>query len=368
MGLLKRTSEIAAAAARRLLGRSRALPAELSWEIRDKAAPVLAVVRPDWYGVTTSARNNFPNVLLCPPDHEPLSAVQQILDNSPSAVVFSDMSELFAEIARTVKRRSPATRLIAHYHASFAQNAEAAIRERFKLLVALTREGVIDRAGCAKAGMAEVLDGMGVPACYVPNRAEPPGTVAHHPARSPRRIGVFVKDIPRKNAHTQFMAARMMDNVEIHTNEGPDLSYLPEALPLFAHGQLPYREFLKLAGDMDLNLYVSLSECYPMVVVESLIRGVPCLTSHTHEIFQHHPALGRALIVGALDNPAAIAEQAERVLADREALGRQCEACAHELNRRAEALINEFVGFELYPAGPGPSTRRTNGLNEDRQA
>lgn len=357
MGLLRRTSEIMAAAAGRLAGRSRPPAAELRWQIRDEAAPVLAVVRPDWYGVTTSTVNNFPNVLLCPPDCEPGGAAEKILSKGFGTVVFSDVSELFVQIAHTIKGRSPGTRLLVHYHASFAQNAEPAIRERFKLLVGLAREGVVERTGCAKAGMAEALEGMGVPACYVPYRAEPPGPVAHHAARSPRRIGVFVRDILRKNAHTQFMAAHMMGNVEVHANDAPDLSYLPGALRLVAHGQLPHEQFLKVAGEMDLNLYVSLSECYPMMVVESLIRGVPCLTSHTHEIFEHDPALGKALIVGALDNPVAIAEQAEQVLSDREAVGRRCEAYAQELNRRAEALLNELVGFGLYCSGSSGELR-----------
>jgi hypothetical protein len=92
---------------------------------------------------------------------------------------------------------------------------------------------------------------------------------------------------------------------------------------------------------------------------------VPCLTSHTHEIFQHDPVLGKALIVSALDNPAAIAEQAEQVLADREALGRRCEAYAQELNRRAEALLNEFVGFGLYSSGSGWRVRPSGEGSKD---
>jgi glycosyltransferase involved in cell wall biosynthesis len=117
---------------------------------------------------------------------------------------------------------------------------------------------------------------------------------------------------------------------------------------------MPYGEFLELLGGMDLNFYVSLSECYPMVVAESLIRGVPCLTSHTHEIFEHDRELGELLIVPAHDNPVAIAEQAERVLADREAIGRRCIAYALELNRRAEALLNQFAGVALYPGAGTP--------------
>ena len=332
-------------------------PAELplAWEVKEPSTPVLAVVPPEWFGVTTSTRNNFPNLLLCPgeapgPDH----AAAQIAEKGFSTVVFSDVPPAFEAMARQIKARAPQTLLLVHYHGSFAQNAQPKTNLSFRRAMALARDGVVDRIGCAKAGMAEVLQAMGVRACYLPYRVEPPAPVAHHPARSPRRVGVFVRDILRKNAHTQFAAAAMLRDVEIHANDVPDLSYLPNRPPIVAHGEMPYGEFLELLGGMDLNFYVSLSECYPMVVLESLIRGVPCLTSHTHEIFEHDRELGELLIVPAHDNPVAIAEHAERALVDREAIGRRCVAYALELNRRAEALLNQFAEVALYPGAGTP--------------
>ena len=327
------------------------LPHEKSapvWAICDNSVPVLAVVPADWFGVTTSARNNFPNVLLWQ-GSDPQETASEILSKGFSTLVFSGMPEPFESVARIIKQCSPSTRLLMHYHGSFAQNAQPGNRERFKQLLSLAKDRIVSKIGFAKAGMAPTVQKLGVDACYVPNRVRRPSVVEHHPSRSPRRVGVFVRDILRKNAHTQFVAASLLEDVEIHTNEVPDLSYVPRTLSIVSHGNLPHKEFLELIGLMDICLYVSLSECYPMVVVESLIRGVPCLTSHTHEIFQYDRELGSKLIVEAHDNPIAIAEQAEEVLADREAIGRCCAAYALELSRHAEAAINRFVEFDVYP-------------------
>lgn len=339
----------------RLAAGGRALGRRAEWVLRRPAAPVLAVVPPNWAGVTTSALNNFPNVLLLP-DQAPNAqrTAQEIARRGLAAVVFSDVPEGLARVAQALKASSPQVRILVHYQGSFAQNSQTKIRLNFRRVVTLARDGVLERVGCAKAGMAEALEAMGVRACYVPNRVEPPARAVHHAARSPRKVGVFVEDVLRKNANTQFAAACMLKDAEVHVNEAPDPSYLPAAGRLAAHGRLPYDQFLLLLGEMDLNLYVSLSECYPMTVVESLIRGVPCLTSHTHEIFAHDAELGRALIVAALDNPVAITQQAELVLADREAIGRRCEAFALELNRHAEAALNEFVGFEIHGSDGRP--------------
>ncbi len=345
---------VRAAVAGRPAPATAARPSGLRWEVRDASAPVLAVVPPGWFGVTTSARGNFPNVLLCTEDlHEPAAAVEEILARGFRTVVFCGATDVFDLVARLLKERSGGTRLLLHYHASLAQSSEPGIRRQFRCVLDLAQDGVVERVGCAKAGVAEALARMGVAACYVPNRAEPPGAVAHHAARSPRRIGIFVRDILRKNAHTQFMAAAMLADAEVHANELPELSYLQHTLRIVTHGDLAHGAFLRALGEMDLNLYVSLSECYPMVVAESLIRGVPCLTSRSHEIFAHDEELGRRLIVSAHDNPAAIAEQAERVLAEREAVGRRCAAYALELNARAEALLDDFVGYKMHRARAG---------------
>lgn len=320
-------------------------PPEL--HVRDESVPVIAVVPESWFGVTTSTLNNFPNVLFC--DRcDPSGAADALLERGPRTVVFSGMPGVSERMVRELRRRASGVRLAVHYHGSLVQCAQPEIRERFGRTIALAREGAVDAVGCAKAGMAEALQSLGVEATYVPYRVAPPDTVGNRPADSPRKVGVFVRDIFRKSAHTQFMAAAMVEDAEIHCNELPDLSYLPRPFEAVEHGELPYEEFLELLGSMDVNFYVSLSECYPMVVVESLIRGVPCLTSHSHEILAHDADLADRLIVPAYDDPTAIAAQAERVLADREPLGRRCAEYALELNRRAEAAINEFVDVQLY--------------------
>ncbi|MHC4481578.1 MAG: hypothetical protein ACYS1C_11515 [Planctomycetota bacterium] len=288
-------------------------------DVRNQSVPVLAVVARGFYGVTTSTLNNFPNVLL-EDRSQPGDTAQQILDGGYQTVVFSGMPKGFDTVARTIGKRSPATRLLVHYHGSLVQNADPFNLDSFKSVVRLAREGVVERVGCAKAGVAPVFRSIGMEASYLPYRIEPPEAVEHRPAASPRRIGVFVRDTYRKNAHTQFAAAALVRDAEIHANELPDLSYLGGSPTFVPHGNLPHEEFLGLLGRMDVTFYVSLSECYPMVVLESLIRGVPCVTSRTHEIFAHDEELGRKLIVNALDNPAAVARRAEAVLADREAI------------------------------------------------
>ena len=234
-------------------------------EISDAAVPVLAVVARGWYGVTTSTRSNFPNLMLWDGE-SPSIIARSLLESDYSTIVFSGMPVAVARAARIIKSRDPERVLLVHYHGSFTQCAQPIILDRFQRVLGLARDGVVERIGCAKAGMAEALRATGITATYLPYRIVAPQQVERRPAGSPRRIGVFVRDILRKNAHTQLVAALMMENVEVHANDAPDLSYLPGGHRIVEHGELPNEEFTELLGQMDLNLYVSLSECYPMAV------------------------------------------------------------------------------------------------------
>ncbi len=322
-------------------------PPTVQWQVSLEHQPVLAVCPKGWYGVTTSTRANFPNVLLYE-GGDPDATAAQVLERGFNRIVFSGMPRDSALLASAVHRRSADAHIAVHYHGSLAQNADPQIRERFQRVVRLARDGVAARVGCVKAGLSPVLRRMGIDACYVPNRVAAGAPAAPRPAGSPRKVGVFVRDILRKNAHTQFAAALMLEDAEVHAVETPDLSCLPDRSSVVVHGSMPHQEFLGLLCEMDICLYVSLSECYPMVVAEALTCGVPCLTSRCHEILAHDEELARLLLVDAYDNPVAIAEQAEAVLADRERIGRRCGEYACELNRRAEAAIHELLDFAVY--------------------
>jgi len=329
------------------------------FEIADPVFPALAVVRPDSFGVTTAAGQAFPNLALCPKlsDAQADPAAAAILEHGFSRIAFHDLAPGYEALARKIAASTPEAEMLLVWHGSFAQFDQAPQRNRMKAIVRLCRDGVLKRVGFVKAGMADVARMHGLDAVYLPNRVAPPDNINIGPARSPRKVGVFARDIFRKNAHTQIMAAGLMTDVEIHVNEMPDLAYFPPESPIVEHGSLGHDEFLPVLGAMDVCLHSTLSECYPMMVVEAMIRGVPCITSHTHEIFAESPELYQKLVVSALDNPVAIARKAEEALKARDALSHLCVEYAHHLNRRAECAINEFLGVEAYPAAQNARDR-----------
>jgi hypothetical protein len=112
---------------------------------------------------------------------------------------------------------------------------------------------------------------------------------------------------------------------------------------MVVHGELPWERFVALQGSVDINLYVSLSECHPMSPMESYLAGVPCLTSRTSEVFAGDQDLWDLTTVAEIDDPRAIARAARRLLTDSaEAVARAREWITRS-DLRAAAAWAEFT-------------------------
>src|SRR5262249_36506219 len=66
-----------------------------------------------------------------------------------------------------------------------------------------------------------------------------------------------------------------------------------------------------------LTLYTTFSECCPMMALESLSLGVPCLIGPTSHLFEDAPELFNWLVVPFPERADVIARYAERALGER---------------------------------------------------
>ena len=76
---------------------------------------------------------------------------------------------------------------------------------------------------------------------------------------------------------------------------------------------LPREDLMKRMAQNDVNLYVTFSECAPMLPLESLEVGVPCITGNNHHYFKGKE-IESYLVVENEESPVAIKEQIEKCL------------------------------------------------------
>lgn len=96
-----------------------------------------------------------------------------------------------------------------------------------------------------------------------------------------------------------------------------------------------------MAGN-DLNLYVTFTECAPLIPLESLELGVPCLTGNNHHYWEG-TELGEYLIVDEADDVNKIHDKMEKCVANREKILRLYREWKKEYDVEARKSVEDFL-------------------------
>ena len=298
-----------------------ALPVEreplLSFGTWDEFPPgdprVLVVCHPDWRGVRTAAYSfREPTVECDDLDRWGDEIVAGLRAADITTVVVHGFPPGSGAFVRAAHAAGVGTRVV--LHSSMTQHgAEAGEAAVANEVLALAGSRSLDRVGFVKAGLAESFTALGYPAAYVPNRAPDLPSYERHDVGPGLNVGIFAEPFWRKNVVTQLGAVALLDDATAHVMRRPDVEYL-DHLRLVDHGEIPWEEFVSLQASMDVNLYVTLSECHPLSPIESYLTGIPALMSRTSDVFRSDPVLWDLTTVEIADDPLEIAEATRRLI------------------------------------------------------
>ncbi len=302
---------------------------------------VVQVCHPDWRGVRASSYAFRTPVVEAADLNAPAPAlVAALLAAGTRRIVIQGWPPGATALARQAHDAGIAVAAVSH--ASLAQHGtDAGEAERVTEVLALAREGVIDRIGFLKHGLPEVFRHLGYEAHELLNRVPDLPATTTADLGPGRHVGVILDPYWRKNVTTQVAAALLLGAIA-HVMRAPQVPWLPEDR-VVAHGDLPPDRFLPLLAGMEVNLHVTLSECHPMTPMESYLLGVPCLISRTSVLFEDDPELLRLSSVVEIDDPSRIAAQAEDLVANRiEAISR-ARASLVRMDERAAQAWDAFL-------------------------
>lgn len=323
-----------------------ARPPHLSFGVWERlTSDVVVVCHPDWRGVRVAAyAHGAPVVEVADAGRWAADLAASMGQAGVRTVVVHGYPPGSNRLLRELARRG--VRGLVVLHSSMAQHGgeagEAAVADA---VATLARDGVVERIGLVKQGLAEAFAALGYPARWVPNRAPQLPALERLDLGDDRfHVGVFAEPFWRKNVVTQLASVALLDGrARAHVLHRPRVAYL-QALDVVEHGVVAWERFLQLQASVDLNLYVTLSECYPLSPVESYLCGVPCLTSRTSSVFRDDPQLWALTTVETPDDPVAIADGARRLLEGRDEAVRRARAWTQRWDRLAEQRWRAFLG------------------------
>ncbi len=242
---------------------------------------VVHVFAQEWFGIRSAAAY-LPGRKLAVTIERPLWPVEKsavlaaFREDRPSHVVVHTYGENLAVIARLLRRKLGA-RVFGVWHGSSAQFHLDHELRAFGSMLDLRHDGTLDGLACVKPGMHLLSDQIhrNVLLNYPPKLPAPPA------GRDLR--GAALVPLPvdwRKNFHTNVYAAAAEPRCRTIyvTSRSTRLRQVPLPRQVVELRHLDRPSLFEILRTIDISLNATLSECQPMVALESLAFRVPCLT------------------------------------------------------------------------------------------
>ncbi|MGO4693574.1 methyltransferase domain-containing protein [Paenibacillus sp. 2TAB26] len=316
----------------------------------------ISIHQPEWLGVTNSTNELFSFVVPVKEllDSKEIKYIASLINNrKPLSITFSGFAIGYFQLAKMLKELNPNLSLKIFWHGNTTHMYEDYSWYRYQEIIQLVNEGIIDAWGFAKQSMATLYERKGFPSFFILNTVNLDKEILRKPIQVEDkivRIGVYASgNTWNKNAFTQIAAAALIDNVQV--NAIPYTSRMKEFAQQLnidfkgIENAVPREELLNQMMTNNINLYVTFSECAPLLVLESLDMGVPCLTGPNHHYFQGSP-LADYLIVSYPDDPVEISKKIRVALQNKDEIIRLYQEWKVENNRLAKQSIETFLGGE----------------------
>ena len=335
---------------------------ESAWidQMRAAGSPPVAVHCPTWLGITASTQVLFEHTYAVPraagsdPRAVGSDEVRRHRDVLLAAgvehVVFSGGDEPHLALRRQLAAARPGMRCDLLWHGSYVHFAEDYAWALLRKWVELARQGEVRTIGTVKKGMERLFERLGVASRVVLNYV--PGTPLEPPdlPGAAEHVGIWLSGLSAKKLpHPMLAALALLPSVRLHAAGFDDrlrevVTFLGLPVQRIEPHALPKEALLAAIRETHASLYVTFSECCPMLPLESLQQGVPCLLGPTSHLFEDEPYLYERLVVPFPDRADVIADRLRGALDERHEIMRRYAAYVPGYNERARRSVDAFLG------------------------
>ena len=301
----------------------------------DPSEPIVIYV-PRWSGVAAATRCLFRQTVPMPATavHHPdqLDAVtiaayaDILLASGGRHFVISGGDNFHFALLQSVLQQDSRIRFDLVWHSNYLQMGEVHAGGLFWRWLRAHEDGLITRIGVTKSGFDAFLRQLGVDSVCLPQ----------YLPLDPKRfssdnvvdvVGIWLSGSSsyRKLPHAMIAAVKAMRSFYLKGSglgaEGLALvSVLDVPFLQVFQDTISYERLLREIPSTAVSLYVTVSECSPMLPVESFSLGVPCLIGPGSHLFRDHALLREMLVVDQPYNPGLIADMAVAAVARRDEL------------------------------------------------
>lgn len=278
---------------------------------------VVAIYNPKCIGIMNSAKDLFDNLI--PMDElvnkEEIEKISEAIANSNiTQIVFFSITIGWKTLIEKIHEKNKNIKLKLFWHGShslFVMNNES---NYFYNVIELIERKILYSVAFAKESMAELYKIKGYNSFFLPNKIPHIEDFSNinvdnniEKNNDKIKIGLYAAgDRWEKNTFNQLSAAFLIDNsiVDVIPNTKLVKSFcklMNIELTRSASKHVSRKELFEKMSKNDINLYVTFTECSPVLPLESLELGVPCIIGNNNHYFKNSK-LQDYLVVDSEDN------------------------------------------------------------------
>ena len=270
-----------------------------------------------WLGVTSATKELFENLVDCGELYrkEDIRLIgDAILNSNINQVIFSSFAIGWKDLVIYLKNKKPQMKIKTYWHGSHSQILDSYGWERNIEIIQLHKRGIVDVMSTCKESLLNFYKKENYNAQFLTNKVSIDVEPINNKPSKNIRVGLYAAkcDDWRKNMYTQMAAVSLIENAVI------DMVPLNDSAKEFAkvlgvkieglEKPLERKELLKRMSNNNINLYVTYSECAPMLPLESMEMNVVCITGNNHHYFKN-TQLEKYLVVNNEEDPIEIKEK-----------------------------------------------------------
>lgn len=325
--------------------------AELS---RVKKSDYLVFYNKNWLGTKNATVELFDNTVGINELHDERVMkviVEYIEKNDIKLVVFSAFAYGWDVLAVMLREKIPNIVIKVIWHGSHAMNIEYYDWDMYQTLFSLLDSKTLNAIAFAKKSMYEfyklkgynvelVLNTVHLEEFEIPERENDEFT----------KIGIYASgDRWVKNFYNQLAAASLFENAKIDVIPSnwktQRFAKIMDTTISGLASPISREKLLARMAKNDINFYVTFSECAPMIPLESLEMGIPCITSHNHHYWEG-TELEEYLVVDENDNTVKIFEKAKLCLENKDKIIKLYKKWKKAYDKEVEKCIEEFLKID----------------------
>jgi hypothetical protein len=267
------------------------------------------------------------------------------------------------------------------WHGSSAQWSDPHHMEQFNITRNLYNQKKIQGIITLKKDLEHVLQAYGIKNYLLQNFVEQQHqNVIATPKTNKFRIGIWSAYANWiKNLHPQIIATKILKDdliLSSNFNFSKEDSWIIEDLETKRFEQkLPHDQLMLAMANTDITLYVTNSECSPMIAQESLSLGIPCIVGPTSALYDGNEFLKEILTVNRVDCPIAISRSIQKTMQYYDKIKAELPKFVAKYNAEASLLKQDFydkvkieeerIFSEIYDTnfwtnGSGPGSHKNN--------